>query len=85
MTRRPDALRHAAEIGDRDARHVIDRLDAVELERLDDEVKAVGQFALGFGGRAFRFGFDCCISQYISHDASPYGALMLSRVTARIG
>ena len=44
-------LRHAAEIGDRNARHAVDRLDAVELERVDDEVKAVGQLALRFGAR----------------------------------
>ena len=36
-------LRHAAEIGDRDARHPVDRVDAVQLEGIDDEVKAVGQ------------------------------------------
>ena len=36
-------LRHAAEIGDRDARHPVDRVDAVQLEGIDDEVKAVRQ------------------------------------------
>ena len=36
-------LRHAAEIGDRDARHAVDRVDAVQLEGIDDEVKAVGR------------------------------------------
>src|SRR6185312_12323798 len=36
-------LRHAAEIGDRDARHAVDRGEAVELQRVDDEVEAVGQ------------------------------------------
>ncbi len=60
------ALRHAAQIRDRNARHIIDRLDAVELERLDDEVKAVGQFPLrrirGFGLRLYR-----CVS----HSTAP--------------
>ena len=42
-------LRHAAEIGDRNARHAVDRGDAVELQRIDDEMKAVGQLLLGFG------------------------------------
>ena len=36
-------LRHAAEIGDRNARHVIDRGQIIELERIDDQVKTVGQ------------------------------------------
>jgi hypothetical protein len=36
-------LRHAAEIRDRNAGHAIDGGDAVELERIDDEVKAIGQ------------------------------------------
>jgi len=43
----PLGLGHAAEIGDRDARDAVDRLDAVELERVDDEVEAVGQLRLG--------------------------------------
>ena len=40
-------LHHAAEVGDRDARHAVDRVDAVELERIDDEMKAIRQFLLG--------------------------------------
>jgi hypothetical protein len=43
-------LRLTAEVRDRDARHTVDGLDAVERERLDDEVKAVGQFPLGIAG-----------------------------------
>ncbi len=35
------ALRKPPEIGDRDARHTIDRVDAVEFQRIDDEVKAI--------------------------------------------
>jgi hypothetical protein len=34
-------LRHAAKVGDRDTRHAIDRVDAIELERVDDEVEAI--------------------------------------------
>ncbi len=46
----PDArgLRHAAEIRDRDARHPVDRGQPVELQRIDHQVKAVGQLVLGF-------------------------------------
>jgi hypothetical protein len=40
-------LRHAAEVGDRNARHAVDRGEAVELERVDDEMKAVRQLLLG--------------------------------------
>ena len=36
-------LRHAAEVGDRNARNAVDRVDAVKLERIDDEVEAIGQ------------------------------------------
>ena len=39
-------LRHAEKVGDRDAGHGIDGLDAVELERVDDEVEAVRQLLL---------------------------------------
>ena len=67
MPERDDAdaggLRQTAEVRDRDARHTVDGLDAVERERLDDEVKAVGQlplggiglggFGIGRGGRGF--------------------------------
>ncbi len=45
----PFGLHHAAEIGDRNPGHAVDRLEAVQLERLDDEVKAVGQLLLGLG------------------------------------
>ncbi len=55
-------LRHAAEIGDRNARHAVDRVDAVELERIDNEVKAIRQLALRFR-RTFRgFRLHCCFS-----------------------
>ena len=36
-------LRHAAEVRDRDARHTIDGREAVELQRIDDEMEAVRQ------------------------------------------
>ena len=42
-------LRHAAEVRDRDAGHAVDRLDAVELERIDDEVETVRQLLLSAG------------------------------------
>jgi hypothetical protein len=51
-------LCHAAEIGDRNAGHAVDRGEPVELERVDDEMKAVRQFALGVRGR-WLLG-DCC-------------------------
>jgi len=38
----PFVLRQAQEIDDRDAGHPKDRVDPVQLERLHDEVKAVG-------------------------------------------
>ena len=51
MPERDDAdaggLCQAAEVRDGDARHPVDRFDAVELERLDDEMEAVGQRPLG--------------------------------------
>src|SRR3546814_4166914 len=37
------ALHETAKVGDRNAGHAIDRVDAVELQGVDDEVKAVGQ------------------------------------------
>ena len=47
MTRMPACLRHAAEVGDGDAGDAVDGFDAVQLERVDDEVEAVGQFGFG--------------------------------------
>ena len=60
----PDAgsLRHAAEVRDRDAGHAIDRVEAVELERIDDEMKAIRQLLLWFRSRARVFFFHCCFS-----------------------
>ncbi len=53
MPERDDAdagrLRQTAEVRDRDAWHTVDGLDAVERERLDDEVKAVRQLPIGIG------------------------------------
>ena len=42
-------LRHAAEVRDRNAGHAVDRIEAVKLERVDDEVKAIRQLPLRFG------------------------------------
>jgi hypothetical protein len=69
VTERDDAdargLCHAAEIRDRDAGHTVDRGEAVELQRIDDEVKAVGQLLL-------RFGCFCIDAlHYCGHTASP--------------
>jgi hypothetical protein len=54
MPERDDAqasgLCQTAKIRDRDTGHTVDRLDAIESERLDDEVPAVCQVALGIGG-----------------------------------
>ena len=44
----PLGLRQTAQIGDRDARDIIDRLDAVQLQRVDDQVEPVRQFGFGF-------------------------------------
>ena len=57
-------LGHAAEIRDRNARHAVDRIQAVELERIDDEIETVGLFA--FVGRV---GIDALY--YCGHSASP--------------
>ncbi len=54
------SLRHAAQVGDRNSRHAVDRVDAIELERVDNEVESIRQFLLCFdcipidaGGLAF--------------------------------
>ena len=39
----PSACMKPAEIGDRNAGHAVDGVDAVELQRIDDEMKAIGQ------------------------------------------
>ena len=71
MPEREDAdalgLRHAAEIRDRNAGYAVDRVDAVELERLDDEVKAIRQLLRRRIGGFRRFRFYCCIC----HGSSP--------------
>jgi hypothetical protein len=57
------SLCHAAEVRDRDAGHAVNRIDAVELERIDDEVKAIRLLPLRFGcigGVALLF--HCCVS-----------------------
>ena len=60
----PGGLRHAAEVGDRNARHAVDRGEPVELERVDDQIESVGELLLGLGrGGHFQcFFFYCCVS-----------------------
>src|SRR5450759_5370050 len=68
MPERDDAyafsLCHTAEVRDRDARHTVDRVDAVELERIDDEVKAIRQLLLCFRRRGFAFRLHCSFSHW---------------------
>jgi len=47
MTRMPAACAMRAEIGDRDTRHAVDCVQAVQLERVDDEVEAVRSVPAG--------------------------------------
>ena len=65
MPERDDAdaggLGHAAEVRDRDAGHPVDRVDPVELERIDDEVKAIRQLSLRFGRRGFGLRLGRCL------------------------
>src|SRR5450759_3470491 len=53
MPERDDAyacsLCHTGQVRDRDAGHTVDRVYAVELERVDDEMKAIRQFLLCIG------------------------------------
>src|SRR5207245_3439341 len=48
-------LCHAGEVGDRDTRQTEDRVDAVELEGIDDQMKAVGHFLYVARLRDLRF------------------------------
>jgi hypothetical protein len=50
-------LRLAGEVGDRNAGQAEDRVDAVEFQGIDDQMKAVGQRCIGgdAGGRDLRF------------------------------
>ena len=66
-------LRHAAEVRDRDAGHAVDRVEAVELERIDDEVKAVRQLPLCFGCRGLRVA--SAFTAASGHGESPPGAI----------
>src|SRR5262249_26207790 len=58
-----------AEVRDRDARHTVNGVDAIELECLDDEVKAIRQLTLCFGCGARRFPLilHCCFG----HGSTP--------------
>ena len=58
-------LRHAAEVRDRNTRYAVDRLNVVELERIDDEVKAIRQLPLCSGRIGCGFLFYCCVSHGI--------------------
>ena len=51
-------LRAAGQVGDRNARQAVDRVEAVQLERVDDELKAVGRLRLRhvLGSGDLRFG-----------------------------
>ncbi len=59
-------LRHAAEVRDRNAGHAVDRGEVVQLQRIDDEVEAVGQLALFLrAGRGF------FLQGCVSHNVPP--------------
>ena len=68
MPERDDAdacgLCHTGEVRDRDARHTVDRVEAVELKRVDDEVKAIRQLPLCFHRRGFGFRLHCSFSHW---------------------
>ena len=72
-------LRHAAEVRDRDARNTIHRLDAVELERIDDEMKAIRQLPLCFGCICTRGGFGLFLGPGFGHVRLPSTAVNQSR------
>jgi len=49
------------------AGHPVNRVDAVELESIDDEMKAIRQFLLRFAcrrARLWRLRFDRCLSHW---------------------
>ena len=50
-------LRHTPEVRDRDARHTVNRVDAVELECINDEMKAIRQILLCFQAVVVSFFF----------------------------
>ncbi len=53
----PCGLEPAGEVGDRNAGQAEDRIDAVELESVDDELEAVGfRLTVGLAADAFRRG-----------------------------
>src|SRR5262249_11321002 len=52
-------LRHATKVRNRNARYAVNRLNAVELQRIDDEMKAIGQLLLR-GGRLGCYALYCC-------------------------
>ena len=58
----PLGLRQTAQIGDRDAGDVVDRLDAVQLQRVDDQVEPVGQFGFGFADTLLKCCGHCLVS-----------------------
>ena len=70
-------LRHAAEVGDRNAGHAVNRVDAVELERVDDQVETIGQGPIGVGHfRAVALLLHCCAGHAIlrvtRHSPKPF-------------
>jgi hypothetical protein len=81
VAKREDAdargLRHAAEVRDRDSGHAIDRVESIELERIDNEVKAVGQLALCVG---CRFGGGLCLHCCVGHGNPPCGRFLVQIV-----
>src|SRR5262245_25982479 len=64
------SLCHAAEVGDRNTRHTIDRVQAVELESIDEEMKAVGEILLRFRRRGFAFFLHCSFCHWSPPDHS---------------
>ena len=61
----PLGLRQTAQIGDRDARDAIDGLDAIQLQRVDDQVEPVRQIGFGFADVLLKYcghsAFSLCV------------------------
>jgi hypothetical protein len=63
-------LRAAGQVGDRDAGQAVDRVDAVQLERIDDQLEAVDRLLLGpdlgRGNRVFNVSHGVLLEQYVA-------------------
>ncbi|MCY1225461.1 hypothetical protein D9M68_620890 [compost metagenome] len=73
-------LRQTREIGDRNAGQAVDVFDAVQLERVDDQMKTIGLCLMFFRGVTLQFVSNFCHGCFLLYKVTGVGCLLFQGV-----